>query len=444
MELETALTEFFEMRPILAQARMGTYFIIPLRYEAGALRHDRIQALGRPWDVTTMDLSETVKRLFYADDTASIGGCYRIDAEALCQALFGGETALGITGFSVSDKNGCAERLPFSFYHAYLYYFHTRVAFLCLGIGYGDMRVLRWICNLGFAESRADYHYRDAFGQEHGFVLEKQLEEVLRGWGLESFFASSSTLLLEAYVDNVAVVPQRFRSLDTIRRAAFNLHLMSPPNALAEDDSEEDVDYVYAVKTQELGTYRWGCCVSSQTISYIMANETLDIDAEMAAQAQDGLPLLLMALYEKYTCLRFAQLITAADKKSMKQLRGVKQVMLEFQAYGTVDPANISRWHNIKRIYQVVVESNRVPQAIEDVSGKLSILIEHQREIERARNDMVVSVITLFGIISILASVLSIIQILSDGSQVAWLGMISSVLLLGALLVVMAFWGRRE
>ena len=30
-----------------------------------------------------------------------------------------------------------------------------------------------------------------------------------------------------------------------------------------------------------------------------MANETLDIDAEMAAQAQDGLPLLLMALYEK-------------------------------------------------------------------------------------------------------------------------------------------------
>ncbi len=187
MELETALTEFFEMRPILAQARMGTYFIIPLRYEAGALRHDRIQALGRPWDVTTMDLSETVKRLFYADDTASIGGCYRIDAEALCQALFGGETALGITGFSVSDKNGCAERLPFSFYHAYLYYFHTRVAFLCLGIGYGDMRVLRWICNLGFAESRADYHYRDAFGQEHGFVLEKQLEEVLRGWGWKAF-----------------------------------------------------------------------------------------------------------------------------------------------------------------------------------------------------------------------------------------------------------------
>ncbi|MFR3079720.1 MAG: hypothetical protein ACLTNE_15470 [Intestinimonas butyriciproducens] len=180
-----------------------------------------------------------------------------------------------------------------------------------------------------------------------GFVLEKQLEEVLRSWGLEGFFASGSTLLLEAYVDNVAVVPQRFRSLDTIRRAAFNLHLMSPPNALAEDDSEEDVDYVYAVKTQELGTYRWGCCVSSQTISYIMANETLDIDAEMAAQAQDGLPLLLMALYEKYTCLRFAQLITAADKEYETAAR-LKQVMLGFR--------RTAQW--IRRIFRAGITSN--------------------------------------------------------------------------------------
>ena len=113
MELETALTEFFEMRPILAQARMGTYFIIPLRYEAGALRHDRIQALGRPWDVTTMDLSETVKRLFYADDTASIGGCYRIDAEALCQALFGGKQRLASRVFPFPTKMAARSGFPF-------------------------------------------------------------------------------------------------------------------------------------------------------------------------------------------------------------------------------------------------------------------------------------------------------------------------------------------
>ena len=229
--------------------------------------------------------------------------------------------------------------------------------------------MLRWICNLGFAESRADYHYRDAFGQEHGFVLEKQLEEVLRGWGLEGFFAPSSALLLEAYVDNVAVVPQRFRSLDTIRRAAFNLHLTSPPNALAEDDSEEDVDYVYAVKTQELGTYRWGCCVSSQTISYIMANETLDIDAEMAAPGAGRPSAASDGSVRKIHLPALCAVDYGGGQKSVKQLRGLKQVMLEFQAYGTVDPANISRWHNIKRIYQVVVESNRCPRPLRTSAG---------------------------------------------------------------------------
>lgn len=441
MEQKETLREFEEMKPLLAQAKVGTFFVIPLKYESGALQKEKIRTVGKPWAVTTMDLSEPVKALFQEDGTAAIGNCYEIDAPTLQEALFG--RAADIAGFSVSEKDGDGEALPFTFHSAYLYLFHTQVAFLCLGLCYEDMRVLKWVCNLGFAESCADYHYCDAAGRSVDFSLEDKLQKFLSDLGLEGFFTPNN-LFLEAYIDNVAVVPRRFYELDTIRRAAFNLHLMSPLDGCAEDDSEADVDYVYAVKTQTLGTYRWGCCVSSQTISYVMANEAMDRDEEMRAQAQDGLPLLLMALYEKYTCLRFTQLITAADKRNMKQLRALKRIMLEFQAYGTVDPANISRWHNIKCIYQAVVETNRVPQAIEDISHKLEILIEHQREIERSRNDLVAGIITLFGLVSILASVLTIIQILSNGSQAAWLAAISSVLLIAAIAAVLLFWGRRE
>lgn len=46
MGQRATMTEFFEMRPVLAQARLGTYFMIPLRYEEGALRHDRIPEGG--------------------------------------------------------------------------------------------------------------------------------------------------------------------------------------------------------------------------------------------------------------------------------------------------------------------------------------------------------------------------------------------------------------
>ena len=443
MAEETALAEFFEMRPLLAQAELGTYFIIPLKYDEGALRLDRIARVGKPWSVDTMDLSEPVKALFHEDGTAAIGGCYEFSREDLLGALFGKEQSAGMRDFTVSEKDG-KEKLPFSFQTAYLYHFHTQVAFLCLGLCYRDIRVLRWICNMGFAERYAVYHYRDESGMTHDFSLEEVLEAFLRSLGLEGFFAPHSSLLLEAYISNVAVVAQRFRSLETIRRSAFNLHLISPLDALAEDDSEEDVAYVYAVKTQALDSYRWGCCISSQTISYVMANEDMDIDGEMRAQAKDSLPLLLVALYEKYTCMRFTQLITAVNQKKMKQLRTLRRMMLEFQAYGTVDPANISRWHNVKRIYQAVIETNRIQEAVGDISHKLDILIEHQKEIERTRNDMVAGVITMFGLISILASVLTIIQILSDGSQAVWLALISSILLLGSMVLIFLFWSRRE
>ena len=113
---------------------------------------------------------------------------------------------------------------------------------------------------------------------------------------------------------------------------------------------------------------------------------------------------------KKCTCLRFTQLIAAANKRKMRELRALKRLMLEFRAYGTVDSANISRWHNVKQIYHAVMETNRIPEAVEDITNKLNILVEHQRELEDARNNTVAWVLTLFGIVSILASILSIIQ----------------------------------
>lgn len=94
--------------------------------------------------------------------------------------------------------------------------------------------------------------------------------------------------------------------------------------------------------------------------------------------------------------------------------------MLEFQAYGTVSPANLSRWHNVKQIYAAVLELNDVSNAVEDVAAKMSIVTERQQEVIRNRNESIINIITIFGIVSIVASVLSIVQILSDGNPVFW------------------------
>ena len=307
---------------------------------------------------------------------------------------------------------------------SYLYVFQTQVAFLCLSLSFTHMEALQAICNPGSAHSNAAFFWMDTDGKDHPFSVESWLTDFSASLGLRKFFDGDSSFLLDAYTYIFALVPERFNTLEEMQKITFNLHKMMPPDAPIEDLSEEDIRYVYAVKHQVYNTYRWGCCVSSQTISYVTADEEMDFEAQRRAQAEDGLPVVLLSLYEKYTCLRFTELITRLDQGQLKRMKSLKTLMLKFQAFGTVTPANLSRWHNVKQIYAYLLEVNDIPTAIQDISSKVNILAEHQQESERARSETVINIITIFGIVSILASVLSIVQILSGGDTLIWVATI--------------------
>jgi hypothetical protein len=135
-------------------------------------------------------------------------------------------------------------------------------------------------------------------------------------------------------------------------------------------------------------------------------------------------------LYEKYTCIRFTQSLAKHKQKDGRYLQTLKEQMMEFQAYGTISPANLSRWHNVKQIYATVLKLNDVYSAVEDISTKLNIVTEHQQEMVRNRNETVINIITLFGIVSIVDSVLTIVQFLLDGNPVFWGAMISASLVM--------------
>ena len=87
--------------------------------------------------------------------------------------------------------------------------------------------------------------------------------------------------------------------------------------------------------------------------------------------------MVLLALYEKYTCLRFTERIAQMDKGQIRHLKALKKLMLQFQAFGTVTPANLSRWHNVKQIYAYLLEVNDIPAAIQDISSKLNLSLIH-------------------------------------------------------------------
>lgn len=266
-----------------------------------------------------------------------------------------------------------------AFRDSYLYLFRTKVAFFCLGIEYEDVLALQAICSPGFAVNTAEF-FCDR--EQRKFSLNEMLGDFLKQFQLEQFFDNSS-LLLDYYSYNLALLPERFDTLDEMKKLSFNLHQMIPLDFDMDDHSEQDVHYVFAVRDCTHNSYRWGCCVTSQTISYVVADSQMDFDSEWAAQSEDGLPVVILSLYQKYTCLRFNQLIAdTTNKKSAKTLKALKRLMLNFKAFGTVAPANLSRWDNVRRIYFYLMDVNGVSQALTDIVDKLNILTSQQEALE--------------------------------------------------------------
>ena len=385
--------------------KVGSILVFPMLL-TGEIQ--KIRNLGEKCTIETLDLSIGVKEMF-TNKKIPLAEVFRIKASEVNYGVFGNQTDYEL----ILDKEA-NDRMKIG--DLVIYCFHTGLVFACLTVRYTRLELMQKICHPGYATGDCIYSLS---GNEGQIFLEKQLESWLASIGLKSFYGKES-LFLEAFIYNVAVFQKRFKTLDEMHRITYNMHLMAPLEQVDDDVSEEDVDYVYAVKDQELKTFRWGCCISSQTISYCMANESLAFSEEMEAQIQDGLPVVILALYEKYTCLHFGRILSDQEKKRVKKIKILKREMLQFRAYGTVTPAVISRWHNVRRIYEHLLEFLGVPEAIEELSDKLEMLSNAQKEMEDTRTQAVMSGITIFGLISILDSVLSIYEVLSVGSSAEW------------------------
>ena len=283
----------------------GCFLIIPLKYERNSLKQTQLEQIGQYVPVTTMHLNENVKAMFSPFVETAAGSGYVISPDMLTAQLSSRATGKRVRDFVVIDKD---EEFTFDLSDSWLYIFRTQVAFLCLNLSFEKIETLQAICNPGWAYNPADFFWNDAMGERHSFSVEDWLSDLLSPLGIDKFFDGESSYLLDSYSYIFTVVPQWFDKLEQMRRPVFNLHKMMPIDTESEDESEEDIRYVYAARNQENDAYRWGCCVTSQTISYIVADEEMDFEAQRNTQAEDGLPVVLLSLYEKYTCLRFTEL----------------------------------------------------------------------------------------------------------------------------------------
>jgi hypothetical protein len=453
------MSEFDELAATtLKKAKLGSFFVIPLKWEKASLS---LKPFGSPVPVTTLDLTDTVRKMFNRSDDFGLGKRYLLSLETVLKYLLPAEAAgKELADFAVDSvevgtngshriRNGTVESsVPadakhFSIHEAWLYVYQTKVAFLCPEIHYTDMAVMQNISNLGYTDLSSRYFACFTDGSCMPFAFDRKLDEMCRSLGFGSFTVPDASPLIEAFLYNVSVSGKRFVNLDTCRQIVFNQHLMDRLDLPLEDASEEDIHYVYSVKDQELGSYRWACCVTSQTISYAIGREDCDLDDEMHQQAEDGLPLVTMALYQKYSCMVFSDEIIGMENKNMNQLGQMKHTLLKFKAFGTVDPALLSRWYNVRQIYNILLEFGGVKTAIDAVGEKISILVDHQNAIRTQRTNTLMGLITVFGVVSILASILDIISLLESGGSVFWqIGFCSMLTMV--IITIVALFGNRK
>ena len=429
-------TEYQAFSSQWQQAELGGFLVVPLKYDAEEFDFTWLEThQDRRFETFfSDDLNSAVLRSLNSAVLRHSGSCeqtnvfrrFRIPAEVILAQIsqFGSDHVF----YACKQQEGLSPeaslhgRNPFTLEDADVYVFHTQVAFLCIRLRFQRMETLETICSVGYVRNDTVFGFRDSSGAFRCVDFDAGLLCLCRQAGMELFYNSDASVFLDSYAYTVARIRQRPRELDTLRQATFNLHQFADLSVPVSDGSEADINYVYALKDQQRDSYGWGYCISSQTICYLVANDRNTMDEILGDQAENGLPLVMLALYQKYTCLRFQTLLAQPESREPARIRALKTQLMEFKAYGTIPPANISRWHNITQIYRHMMTENEIPDAIEKMSLSIQILADRQKELEDqkqaeadARETRLVNLVTIFSVLSVPSSVAELVECLCEG-----------------------------
>ena len=330
-----------------------------------------------------------------------------------------------------------------------LFVFYNGVAFLTVYLSYRNQDV----------DSVYEFIYpgylsetEEVKAKQHAFL--KELEEKILQQSSPRFRwfmagdGDGSVVLKEAYRLNAAYAPKRFANTEILSRITYNEHRIIELSRDFEDLSEEDVAYVTGAKDVISEDYGWGCCVTSQEISLVYAQGKIPLEA----RAEDDLLLTMLAVYQKYSCLMLNEEIHQRHmlerekigfQKSIQQL---KWEALEFIAYGTLEPSQISRWNNVCEMYRLLIRMNGVEESIGEIKEKIGLLNEEQERLDARRESGIGMIIAVFGLISIVGAVLQTVDYLSSGRAEMIVSFVLScvgIAVFGAALAGM-YWRRKR
>lgn len=282
-------------------------------------------------------------------------------------------------------------------------------------------------------------------------------DKVLSGTGLDIDVEGNDKKLAikESYLFNAAFTDCRYKELEQIDKATFNVHKLIKVDEEFDDRSERDIAYTYGARDVENKTYRWGTCISSQSISFVYgpSNSNYDFENKIAYKSskdfsvedmsllmEDDLLLTILALHQRFTCADFSERVfNGIYNEGIGNIKKLKKEMMQFKAFGTITPFQVSRWHNVCETYRYLLKMNGVDEALVDIGEKINLLDEEMEENTNRKRNIFATIITIFGLTSIIASVQQIADYIMQGDPTIemWTGIsVGGLVLLGIAFII--------
>ncbi len=394
-------------------------------------------------------------RSMFGNHKSATANCWRIDSKTIEKEAFNDNTQIH---FYLENSRFDDEEKEFRIYTSWIFSFSSYISFLCLGITTDDPVSAFMLADFGYnnrsVKIKSDNKKID-FHNSVYYWLEKQL-------GTAPYFETEygskciDKLFVDTCIFNLALRKKRFADLKSLQNAVFNLHLGLKINDSwmegKEEDikEEEDIRFVFGAKNKRKdkdnkGSYRWGCCVTSQTLNFIFG--AFDINDPNKDKAIDeflmsGLPLMIIALHQRYQCFLMIEKMNNFSNLKSSEREKLKDTVTQFVAYGTLPAYAISRWYNVKQIYYHLIELLGVNGSVEDVTRKLNMLIDESEKQTQKVIENLNTILSVFGIVAIPASLIQLFQFFTEESPV-WQRIII-IIVLGFFLGMFLFgWFRR-
>lgn len=392
------MNEFESNREYYKNAKRGTYIIFPLKY------YDKL-------NLKNIEIDNAESCDFKSDDISDL-------LIQKCKEDNGFVRSFILKKELNSIKFDDGQSIPVE--QLQLFIFKNGIAFLSALLIYENnhTQYVYEFINPGYVNDQKDDLRKDIITEVQSIRVNGQNSI------FKMYVGTPELAIKESYLFNVAIVNKRFKQLETLERVTFNAHKIIDLSLDFEDTSEKDIAYTYGARDVDNKTYRWGACISSQSISYVYAIERIeDITQNMIDTSKDDFLLTILVLHQKNTCMllneEIQDTISKTSKKyffTKKKIKELKKEAIEFKASDTLAPSQVSRWYNVCETYRHLLNVNGVYEALEEIEQKVDLINEEQKEKSTEIQNYVATVIAVFGLISIVASVLTIVDFVSKGT----------------------------